>query len=94
MSEKGWSLNPLQFPSAVHICLTLMHAQTGVADTFLSDIKSVVIECLKTPEESGDGLGVIYGMAQTLPDRSLVTDIASHYMDGLYTAWTHNQNHK
>ncbi|CAG2168102.1 unnamed protein product [Oppiella nova] len=94
MSEKGWSLNPLQFPSAVHICLTLMHAQTGVADAFLSDIKSVVIECLKTPEESGDGLGVIYGMAQTLPDRSLVTDIASHYMDGLYTAWTHNQNHK
>ncbi|CAG2173834.1 unnamed protein product, partial [Oppiella nova] len=88
MSEMGWSLNPLQFPSAVHICLTLMHAQTGVADAFLSDFKTVVNECLKTPTETGEGLGVVYGMAQTLPDRSLVTDIASHYIDGIYTTWS------
>ncbi|CAG2102045.1 unnamed protein product [Medioppia subpectinata] len=91
MSELGWSLNPLQYPSAVHICLTLMHAQTGVADAFLADLKTVIQECLDSPTETGDGLGVIYGMAQTLPDRSLVTDIASHYIDGIYTTWTKDQ---
>ena len=85
MSEMGWSLNPLQFPSAVHICLTLMHTQTGVADAFLTDLKTVVAECLKSPSSKGDGIGVVYGMAQSLPDRSMVSDIASSYIDGLYT---------
>ena len=37
------------------------------------------------PFEKSEGLGVIYGMAQSLPDRSMVSDIASHYIDGLYT---------
>ena len=85
LSEMGWSLNPLQFPSAVHICLTLMHTQSGVADSFLADVKTVVEECLQTPSSKGDGIGVVYGMAQSLPDRSLVTEIASSYIDGLYT---------
>ncbi|XP_054159200.1 sphingosine-1-phosphate lyase-like [Oppia nitens] len=85
LSEMGWSLNPLQFPSAVHICLTLMHTKPEVVDSFLKDIKTVVNECLLTPKDNTGGLGVIYGMAQSLPDRSLVTDIASHYIDGIYT---------
>ena len=37
--EKGWSLNPLQFPPCFHICLTLMHTQEGVVEKFLKDIK-------------------------------------------------------
>jgi len=85
MSELGWSINPLQFPSAIHICVTLMHTQPGVAQSFLTDLKSSVVECLKTPSDKGEGLSVVYGMAQSLPDRSLVSDIASSYIDGLYT---------
>ena len=37
--EKGWSLNPLQFPPCFHICMTLMHTQEGVVETFLEDIR-------------------------------------------------------
>lgn len=84
MAKRGWSLNPLQFPPAVHVCLTLMHAQKHVADEFLNDVKEVVAECLREPRQPSDGLAVVYGMAQSLPDRSMVSDISKQYIDGLY----------
>ena len=95
LAERGWALNPLQFPSAVHICLTLMHAQEGVAEQFVRDVREVVAECVATPGDKVEGAGVIYGMAQSLPDRSMVSDIASEYIDGLYrTDWSIVSNGK
>jgi sphinganine-1-phosphate aldolase len=29
MKKLGWNLNLLQFPSALHICITLLHTQSG-----------------------------------------------------------------
>ncbi|HEY2305279.1 MAG TPA: aminotransferase class V-fold PLP-dependent enzyme, partial [Streptosporangiaceae bacterium] len=37
MSGRGWSLNGLQLPPAVHIAITLRHTLPGVADRFLAD---------------------------------------------------------
>ncbi|KAG8313335.1 Sphingosine-1-phosphate lyase 1 [Homalodisca vitripennis] len=50
LSAKGWNLNPLQFPSGIHICVTHMHTERGVADRFLSDVKSGVTEIMKLPD--------------------------------------------
>jgi len=71
-----------------------MHTQEGVAESFLQDVKTVVAECLNTPSEKGEGIGVIYGMAQSLPDRSLVSDIASTFIDGMYTTEWSQKNGK
>lgn len=38
------------------------------------------------PGEFKDGVGSIYGMAEQIPDRSMVNDIAVGYLDTLYTA--------
>ena len=84
LSKKGWNINPLQFPSAFHICITLMHVQEGVAEAFLNDFKECVAECRKFPDKSAEGLGVVYGMAQSIPDRSIVSDIACQYLNCLY----------
>ena len=42
MKEGGWNLNILQEPACVHLCCTMLHAQSGVADRFINDVKVAV----------------------------------------------------
>jgi len=42
LNNKGWSLNPLQFPCGIHICVTHVHTEPGVADQFLEDVNSAL----------------------------------------------------
>ena len=41
LKKRGWNLNVLQFPSCIHICVTLLHTQTGVAERFVNDVKEI-----------------------------------------------------
>ncbi len=40
----------------------------------------------QSPGKFKDGMGAIYGMAESIPDRSLVHELARDYIDALYTA--------
>ncbi len=83
MGRRGWSLNGLHKPAAVHLCLTLRHTQPGVADRFLTDLEAAVEEVRRSPQRE-EGMAPIYGMAATLPDRALVGEILERYIDLLY----------
>lgn len=85
LTEKGWSLNVLQFPPAFHICVTLQHTQKGVVDALLEDIRSFTQKLLQSPKEKATGSSAIYGMAQTIPDRSIVSEFAWCYLDACYS---------
>ncbi|GCC33053.1 hypothetical protein chiPu_0011520 [Chiloscyllium punctatum] len=85
MTSKGWNLNTLQFPSSIHICVTLLHTKNGVADQFVEDLCESVAEIMKNPDEKTTGRGAIYGMAQSIPDRTLVTEISHGFLDCLYS---------
>ncbi|XP_043535102.1 sphingosine-1-phosphate lyase 1 isoform X1 [Chiloscyllium plagiosum] len=85
MTSKGWNLNTLQFPSSIHICVTLLHTKNGVADQFVEDLRESVAEIMKNPGEKTTGRGAIYGMAQSIPDRTLVTEISHGFLDCLYS---------
>uniref|UniRef100_A0A1A8ICX0 sphinganine-1-phosphate aldolase n=1 Tax=Nothobranchius kuhntae TaxID=321403 RepID=A0A1A8ICX0_NOTKU len=85
LTSKGWNLNTLQFPSSIHICCTVLHTQPGVADRFIRDVKEQVAIIMKNPKEKTTGMGAIYGMAQSIPDRSLVTEISRGFLDCLYS---------
>ncbi|XP_035256088.1 sphingosine-1-phosphate lyase 1 [Anguilla anguilla] len=84
LTTKGWNLNSLQFPSSIHICVTLLHTQPGVAEQFVSDVTDLVAVIMKNPKEKTTGMGAIYGMAQSIPDRSMVTEISRGFLDCLY----------
>uniref|UniRef100_A0ACB8F8V3 Uncharacterized protein n=1 Tax=Sphaerodactylus townsendi TaxID=933632 RepID=A0ACB8F8V3_9SAUR len=84
LTSKGWSLTMLQFPSSIHISLTLLHTKPGVAQQFVNDIQESVSEIMKDPKAKTTGVGAIYGMAQTIPDRSMITDISHVFLDALY----------
>ena len=83
MSKRGWSLNGLYRPAAVHLSVTLRHTQPGVKDRFAGDLRSSVEAVRANPEASG-GLAPIYGMAATLPLRGVVGDLLKKYIDLLY----------
>jgi glutamate/tyrosine decarboxylase-like PLP-dependent enzyme len=83
MTAKKWSLNGLHKPSCLHICVTLRHTQTGVAERFLDDLNAAVTEVKQNPRAEG-GMAPVYGLAATLPLRSVVGDLLERYMDALY----------
>lgn len=84
ITAKGWNLNSLQFPSSIHLCVTLPHTKKGVADRFVSDVRSCVAKILKEPKAKCTGAGAMYGMAAGIPDRSIVGDLTKAYIDAFY----------
>uniref|UniRef100_A0A672L9C8 sphinganine-1-phosphate aldolase n=1 Tax=Sinocyclocheilus grahami TaxID=75366 RepID=A0A672L9C8_SINGR len=100
LTSKGWNLNTLQFPSSIHICVTMLHTQPGVAEQFISDVKREVAIIMKNPKEKTTGMGAIYGMAQSIPDRSMVAEVSQGFLDCLYSTEVpkiqskHHKNHK
>ena len=82
LKDRGWNLNALQFPSAFHLCVTLMHCNGNSHAKFVNDVKDIVEQLLREPKSRPSGSAAIYGMAQTIPDRSLVGEICTKYLDG------------
>uniref|UniRef100_A0A8C5I6Z1 sphinganine-1-phosphate aldolase n=1 Tax=Gouania willdenowi TaxID=441366 RepID=A0A8C5I6Z1_GOUWI len=71
--------------TGIHICCTVLHTQPGVADQFIGDVREQVAIIMKNPSEKTTGMGAIYGMAQSIPDRSMVTEISRGFLDCLYS---------
>jgi len=82
MAARRWSLNALQRPPAVHLCVTLRHARPGVVERFLADLAEAVAEVRRSPGAKG-GMAPVYGMAGTLPFRGVVADLLAGYLDVL-----------
>jgi hypothetical protein len=84
MTQRGWSLNGLHRPPAIHIALTRRHTEPGVADTFLSDLREAVAEANTTGDGPQTGSAPMYGMAATFPARGAVGDLLRRFIDKLY----------
>lgn len=83
MTDRGWSLNGLQRPPAVHICVTLRHAQPELAERFAADLREATRAARAQPQGER-GMAPIYGLAASLPDRTLVSGFMEQYMDRWY----------
>lgn len=84
LNERGWNLNNLQYPSGFHICVTLQHTEEGVADTFLQDVKECTASIMKDPKSPAKGMAAMYGVAQSIPDRSIVAELATTFLNACY----------
>lgn len=84
MGERKWSLNGLQMPPAVHLCLTHRHTQPGLAEHFLTDLESAVEYVKANPAKETEGVGRLYGMSATVPVKGVVDAFLKRYMDLLY----------
>jgi len=86
LRDRGWSLNTLQFPPSIHLCVTMVHTKEGVAERFVRDVKECVAEVKKNPKVKATGEAALYGMAASIPDRSIIDELARGYLDLSYKA--------
>ncbi|KFA79726.1 hypothetical protein S40288_00687 [Stachybotrys chartarum IBT 40288] len=95
MSGRGWHLNSLQNPPAIHVAVTM--PLTKVWEKLVSDLEAVVEEERERERvriAEGKGLkgkamgdsAALYGVAGSLPNKSVVVDLASGFLDLLYKA--------
>ncbi|XP_011871712.1 PREDICTED: sphingosine-1-phosphate lyase isoform X2 [Vollenhovia emeryi] len=84
LSDKGWNLNTLQFPCGIHICITHVHTEPGVADQFLEDVDTELEMIMETRSSPVEGKLAMYGMSQSIPDRSVVGDFTKCFLDSMY----------
>ncbi|KIP04601.1 hypothetical protein PHLGIDRAFT_129375 [Phlebiopsis gigantea 11061_1 CR5-6] len=85
MSKKGWHLNGIINPNAIHIAATRL--TVPVVDTFIADLKDAVRESISSP--SGHGTMVqLYGMGKVAGALapSITGQIATAFLDTLYKA--------
>ncbi|KAL0260449.1 Dihydrosphingosine phosphate lyase [Diplodia seriata] len=95
MSARGWHLNALQNPPAIHVAVTL--PIVAAADQLITDLVDVV-EGVREAERKrlAEGKGAkgavkgdaaaLYGVAGSLPNKSVVVDLAKGFLDTLYKA--------
>ncbi|KAJ5105326.1 hypothetical protein NUU61_002673 [Penicillium alfredii] len=94
LSVKGWHLNALQSPAAIHCAFTIPTAKA--VDQLTCDVVEVVQKELDKAEERrrqgkayilerGD-TSALYGVAGSIPDKSIVSRLAEGFLDTLYKA--------
>ncbi|KAH6683310.1 pyridoxal phosphate-dependent transferase [Halenospora varia] len=95
MSAKGWHLNSLQDPPAIHVAVTLPIVK--VWEKLVSDLEAVVegekekerVRIVEGKGAKGKSVGdsaALYGVAGSLPNKSVVVELASGFLDTLYKA--------
>uniref|UniRef100_A0A915BA25 sphinganine-1-phosphate aldolase n=1 Tax=Parascaris univalens TaxID=6257 RepID=A0A915BA25_PARUN len=85
MSKRGWHLNALQNPPGMHICVTFNTVKANGDVTFIRDLKDVVDELMNEPDKGNSSeMAAIYGMAETVPDKSIISEVAFAYLDACY----------
>ncbi|PYI22534.1 sphinganine-1-phosphate aldolase BST1 [Aspergillus violaceofuscus CBS 115571] len=94
LSAKGWHLNALQTPPAIHVAFTVPTA--SAVDALTNDLVEVLEKELEKAEERkrqgksyivkrGD-TAALYGVAGSMPDKSIVSRLAEGFLDTLYKA--------
>lgn len=90
MNTLGWHLSALQDPPAIHIACT--KPTVNATGRFLEDLEKAVKEVKLRGEKIGGSKAAMgdtaafYGVAGSLPNKSVVNSIASGFIDTLYKA--------
>ncbi|KAI0358513.1 PLP-dependent transferase [Trametes cingulata] len=84
MSKKGWHLNALSNPAAVHIAVTRL--TVPVVDNFIADLKDAVRDAKLAPSGKGT-MVMLYGLGQSSPvGPTMVGHVAEAFLDTMYKA--------
>lgn len=94
MGRRDWHLNSLQDPPGLHVAVTLPMTAPGVVDGLIDDLaacvreeRDKVAERVRKGEPVKKGSSAqLYGVAGSLPDKSIVERIVVAYLDTLYKA--------
>ncbi|MGA1090127.1 MAG: aminotransferase class V-fold PLP-dependent enzyme, partial [Candidatus Nanopelagicales bacterium] len=83
LKARGWRMNSLQLPPALHFCVTGPNTQPGVAEDFLVDLRGAVdyaIEHRGEPAQSG----AMYGFGATPQGQETLTTVMNGVLDAMH----------
>jgi len=83
MTQRRWSLNGLNLPPSLHLCITQRHTQPASKSASIEIFKTA-IELLKQNPQAPEGLAPIYGWPLLLRLRGMVKEVLGWVMDLLY----------
>jgi sphinganine-1-phosphate aldolase len=70
LKNKGWHIAELQYPPALHFCLTLVHVdQADFLPRFISDLKECIQAIRANPSAKKSGTAALYGSMQQIPTK-------------------------
>jgi len=81
--EKGWRLNALQLPPALHFCVTRPNTAPGVAEAFVADLHKAV-EYAKHPAREEPKSGALYGLGGTPEGNDVLNTLFTAALDAMY----------
>lgn len=86
LHKLGWCLNPIQYPSGFHICITNQHTNPSVREKLVQDIKNCTKNILNDKENKIElgNQAAMYGIAQLVP-APLINVFADQYLDTYYS---------
>ncbi|OPL11348.1 MAG: sphingosine-1-phosphate lyase [delta proteobacterium MLS_D] len=82
MEKKGWHIDRLQRPEALHAMVTPLHA--GVVNEYLDDLARAVETARANPELALQGGAAMYGMIASIPLRGMVRKNILDMFAGMY----------
>jgi Glutamate decarboxylase and related PLP-dependent proteins len=82
LEKKGWHVDRLQRPDALHAMITPVHAK--VAQQFINDLKNAFEHVKKNPHLAYEGGAAMYGMIAHIPMRKMVRNNILKMMEGMY----------
>lgn len=85
LKERGWRMNSLQLPPALHFCVTGPNTQPGVAEDFLADLRLAVdyaVEHRGEPAKSG----AMYGFGAMPDGNQTLRTVMGGVLDAMHVA--------
>jgi glutamate/tyrosine decarboxylase-like PLP-dependent enzyme len=82
LEARGWHIDRLQKPEALHAMVTPRHA--AVAESFLAELREAVREAKASPELAKKGNAAMYGMISRVPLRGIVKGEVLKMMKTMY----------
>ncbi|MEZ5117093.1 MAG: aspartate aminotransferase family protein [Candidatus Nanopelagicales bacterium] len=84
LKERGWRMNALQLPPALHFCVTRPNTQPGLAERFVDDLRASVDYALERKGQPALS-GAMYGLGAGTPQgNEMVNTVMSGVIDAMY----------
>jgi glutamate/tyrosine decarboxylase-like PLP-dependent enzyme len=80
---RGWRLNALHLPPALHFCVTRPNTAPGIADQFARDLADAV-EYAKHPARTEPRSGALYGLGGTPAGNEVLQTLFTAALDAMY----------
>ena len=80
---RGWRLNALHLPPALHFCVTRPNTAPGIADAFVADLRDAV-EYARHPAREQPKSGALYGLGGTPAGNEALDTLFTAALDAMY----------